>query len=147
MNSSLNLSPRCWVHSCLYLVFFVFFIFFVLIRFVQEFFSFCIFLCLICFFTLVFFLGCFRVKPRFLDRFMIELKISGQPGLVNSIGLTQPKKNSYIWPIILKTKWSIYFKNLKYFCMDFGLNFKNTKTIFLIYEITNLYVSYIPDIK
>ena len=31
--------------------------------------------------------------------------------------------------------------------MDFGLNFKNTKTIFLIYEITNLYVSYIPDIK
>jgi len=39
-----------------------------------KFFLVCVFWCLICFFFLVLFLGCFRVKPRFLVWFMIKPK-------------------------------------------------------------------------
>jgi len=77
--------------SCLvFLMFLVFFIFvWCLIYFVQEFFG-----CLVCFFTLVLFLAYFRVKSRFLGRFMVEPKISDQPNRINSVGSTRTKN---IW--------------------------------------------------
>jgi hypothetical protein len=50
--------------------------------------------CLVCFFTLVLFLAYFRVKSRFLGRFMVESKISGQPNRINSVGSTRTKN---IW--------------------------------------------------
>jgi hypothetical protein len=139
MKSGLDLSLCCWV--CFG---FSWRSFFVYDTFQSRFFEFlCFFRCLICFFALFLFLGCFSSQTGIFG------SVYGQTKNFRSTPVGLDKKNkkyflffSYIWLKILKL--FMYFFNLKYFNMflkniawiaqqickfpkDFGLYFKNIK--------------------
>jgi hypothetical protein len=81
--SGLFWNPRWWVYVW-YSWCSSFFCSFWFILF-KNFWVFVFFRYLIYFFTLILFLGCFRIKPRFLGRFMIEQKIPGPLGRVDLV--------------------------------------------------------------